>query len=64
MKLKQEYGLDTFTMSDLVEEALKFSEEHKEPIVVEKQMDDAAPIQESMHEESQRASAMGGEMGG
>lgn len=33
MKLKQEYGLDTFTLGDLVEEALKFFQEHPNVIV-------------------------------
>jgi hypothetical protein len=49
MKLKQEYGLDTFTLSDLVEEALKFYQEHPTPIVnvIEDQ-----PIKESLHEDS------------
>ena len=51
MKLKQEYGLDTYSLSDLVEEALKFYQENPEPIVnvpaVEEQ-----PIRESLIEES------------
>ena len=49
MKLKEEYGLDTFTLSDLVEEALKFFQDHPNPIV--KQVE-AAPIQEVLAEES------------
>lgn len=32
MKLKQEYGLDTYQLSDLVEEALKFYQDHPNPI--------------------------------
>ena len=51
MKLKQEYGLDTYSLSDLVEEALKFYQENPDPIVnvpaVEEQ-----PIRESLIEES------------
>ena len=43
MKLKEEYGLDTFTLSDLVEEALKFFQDHPEPIV---KAVEEAPIQE------------------
>jgi len=35
MKLKQEYGLDTYSLSDLVEEALKFYNENPNPIVKE-----------------------------
>ena len=55
MKLKQEYGLDTFTMSDLVEEALKFYSEHPSPIIKERAIDNLA-IKESIHEDSKEES--------
>ena len=51
MKLKQEYGLDTFTLSDLVEEALKFFQEHPNPITKEPAIEES-PIKESLHEDS------------
>jgi hypothetical protein len=51
IKLKQEYGLDTFTLSDLVEEALKFFDENPNPIAKEVLLQ-ASPIRESMHEDS------------
>jgi len=49
MQLKEEYGLDSFTLSDLVEEALKFYQEHPDAIV--KVIEDQ-PIKESLHEDS------------
>jgi len=58
MKLKQEYGLDTFSLSDLVEEALKFFSEHPSPIIKEI---DQLPIQESLHEESKEDSKIAAE---
>jgi hypothetical protein len=51
MKVKQEYGLDSISMNDLVEEALKFFQDHPNPIV-NKHALEASPIQESLHEES------------
>ena len=51
MKLKQEYGLDVFTLSDLVEEALKFFQEHPNPIAKEPAIEES-PIKESLHEDS------------
>tara|TARA_B110000285_G_C15138407_1_gene628862 strand:- start:3175 stop:3324 length:150 start_codon:yes stop_codon:yes gene_type:complete len=41
--------LDSFTLSDLVEEALKFYQEHPDAIV--KVIEDQ-PIKESLHEDS------------
>jgi hypothetical protein len=35
MKLKQEYGLDSFTLNDLVEQALDFYRKNPNPIVKE-----------------------------
>jgi len=49
MKLKQEYGLDTFTLNDLVEESLKFFQENPNPII--RQRSEHTPIKESMHED-------------
>jgi len=49
MQLKEDYGLDSFTLSDLVEEALKFYQEHPDAIV--KVIEDQ-PIKESLHEDS------------
>jgi hypothetical protein len=51
MKLKQVYGLDTYQLSDLVEEAIKFYQEHPNPIVKEEAMEGSA-IRESLVEES------------
>lgn len=51
MKLKQEYGLDTYQLSDLVEEALKFYQDHPNPIQKEAGMEGSA-IRESAVEES------------
>jgi hypothetical protein len=49
MKLKQEYGLDSFTLNDLVEQALDFFRKNPNPIVKEL---DEFKIKESVHEES------------
>jgi hypothetical protein len=49
MKLKQEYGLDSFTLNDLVEQALDFFRKNPNPIVNEL---DEFKIKESVHEES------------
>lgn len=51
MKLKQEYGLDTYSMSDLVEEALKFYQENPQAIVAESAVEES-PIKEAQVEES------------
>lgn len=52
MKLKQEYGLDTYSMSDLVEEALKYYQENPQPILRENAVEES-PIKEAQMEESQ-----------
>lgn len=52
MKLKQEYGVDTYQLSDLVEEALKFFQEHPEPIVKDSFLMERSAIRESLIEES------------
>ena len=49
MKLKQEYGLDSFTLNDLVEQALDFFRKNPNPIVKEI---DEFKIKESVNEES------------
>jgi hypothetical protein len=49
MKLKQEYGLDSFTLNDLVEQALDFFRKNPNPIVKEL---DEFKIKESINEES------------
>jgi hypothetical protein len=51
MKLKQEYGLDSFTLNDLVEQALDFFRKNPNPIVKESAFEQSK-IQESVHEES------------
>jgi len=55
MKLKQEYGLDSYTLNDLVEEALEFFRKNREPIVKEKAIEEL-PIRESLHEDSKEES--------
>lgn len=55
MKLKQEYGLDSYTLNDLVEEALEFFRKNPEPIVKEKAIEEL-PIRESLHEDSKEES--------
>ena len=57
MKLKQEYGLDTYNLSDLVEEALKFYQENPNPIVKENTLEES-PIKESLHEDSKEESKL------
>lgn len=49
--MKQEYGLDSLTLSDLVEEAIKFYQDHPSPIVKEVPLEES-PIKESLHEDS------------
>jgi hypothetical protein len=51
LKIKQEFGLDSLTMSDLVDEALEFFKANPNPIVKESPLEDS-PIKESLHEES------------
>jgi hypothetical protein len=55
MKLKQEYGLDSYTLNDLVEEALEFFRKNPEPLVKEKAIEEL-PIRESLHEDSKEES--------
>ena len=51
LKLKEEFGLDSYTLNDLVQEAIDFFKDHPDPIVKEKPVEQS-PIRESLHEES------------
>jgi hypothetical protein len=57
MKLKQEYGLDSYTLNDLVEQALEFFRKNPDPIVKEKAIEEL-PIRESLHEDSKEESRL------
>lgn len=57
MKLKQEYGLDSYTLNDLVEQALEFFRKNPLPIVKAKAIDEL-PIKESLHEDSKEESKL------
>ena len=57
MKLKQEYGLDSYTLNDLVEQALEFFRKNPTPITKEKAIEEL-PIKESLHEDSKEESKL------
>jgi hypothetical protein len=57
MKLKQEYGLDSYTLNDLVEQALEFFRKNPAPMVKEKAIEEL-PIKESLHEDSKEESRL------
>jgi len=57
MKLKQEYGLDSYTLNDLVEQALEFFRKNPAPIVKAEAIEEL-PIKESLHEDSKEESRL------